>query len=106
MKIYLDDERQTPITKSWVRCYWPDEVIELLKSNDVTEISLDYDLGNDARGTGYDVLLWIKEQVSTTNYIPPARMRIHSANAAAVQKMKAALRQIYTILSYRKLDNS
>jgi hypothetical protein len=101
MKIYLDDERPTP-NDNWTRCYWPDEVIELLKVNDVTELSLDHDLGNDARGTGYDVLLWIEERVSTTEYVPPKRIRIHSANAAAVQKMKAALRQIMRIVEERQ----
>lgn len=38
---------------------WPDEAIELLKSGEVRKLSLDHDLGDDERGTGYDVLLWI-----------------------------------------------
>jgi hypothetical protein len=54
MKVYLDDERTTP--EGWLRVYWPDEAIELLKSGDVMEISLDHDLGDDDRGTGYDVV--------------------------------------------------
>lgn len=29
MKLYLDDERQAP--KGWIRVFWPDEVITLLK---------------------------------------------------------------------------
>jgi hypothetical protein len=29
----------------------------------VQELSLDHDLGDDARGTGYDVILWIEEAV-------------------------------------------
>ncbi|MBF4323163.1 cyclic-phosphate processing receiver domain-containing protein, partial [Vibrio anguillarum] len=61
MKVYLDDERDTP--EGWVRSYWPEEVIELLKSGNVTEISLDHDLGDDDHGTGYDVVLWIEEAV-------------------------------------------
>ncbi|VAW81561.1 hypothetical protein MNBD_GAMMA12-2513, partial [hydrothermal vent metagenome] len=56
MKVYLDDERPTP--EGWVRVYWPDEAIELLKTGKVKEISLDHDLGDDERGTGYDVVLW------------------------------------------------
>jgi hypothetical protein len=101
MMIYLDDERPTP--PGWVRCYWPDEVIALLKdkSNNVTDLSLDHDLGNDARGTGYDVLLWIEEQVSTSDYVPPRRIRPHSANSSAVQKMKSAIRQIIKIVEER-----
>lgn len=57
MKLYLDDERQTPI--GWVRVFWPDEAIAWLETETVTEISLDHDLGDDDRGTGYDVILWI-----------------------------------------------
>lgn len=37
MKIFLDDVRETP--EGYVRCYWPSEVIELLKTNQVTELS-------------------------------------------------------------------
>ena len=61
MKLYLDDERPTPA--GWTRCYWPDEVIEFLKTDFVTEISLDHDLGDDPKGAGYDVLTWIEEAV-------------------------------------------
>ena len=38
MKIYLDDERSTP--DGWLRVYWPNEAIELLKLGNVIEISL------------------------------------------------------------------
>ena len=56
MRIYLDDERPTP--PGWVRAYWPADVIALLERGGVTDVSLDHDLGDDARGTGYDVVLW------------------------------------------------
>ena len=70
MKVYLDDERPTP--DGWHTCRWPEEVIELLKAGGVTHLSLDHDLGDDNHGTGYDVVLWIEEQVATTNFRPPA----------------------------------
>ena len=38
MKVYLDDERATP--DGWVRAWWPVEVIELLKTGQVSELSL------------------------------------------------------------------
>jgi hypothetical protein len=47
MKVYLDDERTTP--EGWHRVYWPDKAIALLKTGDVTQISLDHDLGDDDR---------------------------------------------------------
>lgn len=55
MKVFLDDERATP--PGWTRACWPDEVIELLSTGTATELSLDHDLGDDERGTGYDVVL-------------------------------------------------
>ncbi len=39
MKIYLDDLRPTP--NGWIHAYWPDEVIEYLKTGNVEIISLD-----------------------------------------------------------------
>lgn len=92
MKVFLDDERDTPA--GWVRTNWPEEVIELLKSGNVTEVSLDHDLGDDAHGTGYSVLLWIEEQVIVNGMRPPALL-VHSANPSARQKMAAAIVSIY-----------
>lgn len=65
--IYLDDERRTP--EGWLRVYWPDEAIALLQQGGVSEISLDHDLGDDERGTGYDVIAWIEEAAAR---LPPA----------------------------------
>ena len=91
MKVYLDDERQTP--EGWHRVYWPEEAIELLKQGKVTEISLDHDLGDDEHGTGYDVVLWIEEAVATQGFQPPM-IRVHSANSSARQKMKLGIANI------------
>lgn len=91
MKVYLDDERATP--NGWTRVYWPSEAIELLKSGQVTEISLDHDLGDDERGTGYDVVLWIEEQVALHRFVPP-KIAVHSANVSARARMEAGIRAI------------
>lgn len=91
MKIYFDDERETP--EGWTRVYWPDEAIAYLERGDVEIISLDHDLGDDERGTGYDVLLWIEEAVALRGFMPPA-IRIHSANSSARQKMDLAVGNI------------
>jgi hypothetical protein len=63
VKLYLDDIRDTP--EGWVRCFWPEEVINFLVKNpgEVSDISLDHDLGEIDGRTGYDVVLWIQEQV-------------------------------------------
>jgi hypothetical protein len=92
MKVYLDDERATP--EGWHRVFWPDEAILLLETGQVTEISLDHDLGDDERGTGYDVVLWIEEAVITRGFEPP-KMSVHSANSSARQKMEQGIETIY-----------
>ena len=91
MKVYLDDERPTP--KGWHRVYWPEEAIALLQQGAVTEISLDHDLGDDAHGTGYDVVLWIEEAVATQGFQPPL-IGVHSANSSARQKMESGISNI------------
>lgn len=91
MKVYLDDERPTP--EGWVGVRWPEEAIALLKSGIVEELSLDHDLGDDERGTGYDVVLWIEEAVVTSGFRPP-RIRVHSANTSARGKMLAGISSI------------
>ncbi len=99
MKIYLDDVRATP--EGWHRCFWPDEVIALLQSppEPVTQVSLDHDLGDDSRGTGYDVLAWIEEAVATRDFVPPV-LTVHSANTAARLRMESAITQINKLYGY------
>lgn len=91
MKVYLDDERTTP--EGWTRVYWPDEAVALLAAGGVAEISLDHDLGDDGRGTGYDVVLWIEEAVALRGFKPPLIL-VHSANSSAREKMQAGIAAI------------
>ena len=99
VRVYLDDERKTP--EGWVRAYWPEEVIAMLKVGNVTHVSLDHDLGDDRRGTGYDVILWIEEAVATQGFTPP-RLSVHSANTSARAKMLAGIHAIESmVLSMR-----
>ena len=96
MKVFLDDERQTP--DGWVRVYWPREAIALLMTGQVTEISLDHDLGNDEIGTGYDVVLWIEQEVHLNGFKPP-KMKVHSANSSARMKMQNGINAIERFIS-------
>lgn len=92
LKIYLDDERTPP--DGWVLARWPDEVVSMMESEEVSEISLDHDLGDDDRGTGYDVVLWVEERVFTDpNFVPP-KMHVHSANVSARNKMEMGISRI------------
>src|ERR1700761_4789354 len=98
MRVYLDDERVTP--DGWIRVYWPEEAIALLETGQVEEISLDHDLGDDARGTGYDVVLWIEEAVALRSFVPP-KIAVHSANSPARAKMLAGIQAIERRVSER-----
>ncbi|SAL07795.1 hypothetical protein AWB81_08303 [Caballeronia arationis] len=87
MTVFLDDDRSMP--KGWTLMYWP-EAIGLLDSGNVEEISLDHDLGDYERGTGYDVILWIEEAVALRGFWPP-KIFVHSANSSAREKMEAGV---------------
>lgn len=95
IRVFLDDERNTP--DGWVRVYWPDEAITFLELGCVQEISLDHDLGDDERGTGYDVILWIEEAVALRSFVPP-KISVHSANSSARIKMEAGIAAIQNLL--------
>jgi hypothetical protein len=101
MRVFLDDERTTP--DGWVRVYWPDEAIALLETGQVDELSLDHDLGDDERGTGYDVVLWVEEAVALRGFLPP-KMSVHSANSSARQKMQAGIDAIQALARARGLQ--
>jgi hypothetical protein len=91
VKVYLDDQRPTP--PGWVGVRWPDEAIRLLSTGEVTDLSLDHDLGDDTRGTGYTVILWLEEAVAVGGFMPPA-ITVHTANASARQKMLLGVQSI------------
>ena len=97
MKVYLDDERTTP--EGWVRTYWPEDTIALLTTGLVEQISLDH-LGDDSRGTSYDVVLWIEEQVALNGFKPPV-ITVHSANTSARHKMLLGIESIERLASQK-----
>lgn len=96
MKIFLDDLREPPI--GWIRVEWPEEVVQHLETGKVTDLSLDHDLGDDECGTGYDVLLWIEQQVALNKFKPP-RIAVHSANSSARIKMALAISKIEQLVA-------
>jgi len=100
MKVYLDDERPTP--DGWTHTRWPEDAIELLKTGQVTHLSLDHDLGDDRHGTGYDVLLWLEQTVATEGFVPP-EVVVHSANTSARKKMNLAIKSIQRFMNEREV---
>lgn len=98
MKVWLDDRRPPyPDPETWIWVKTPTEAIELLRTGDVTELSLDHDLGlweGERELTGYDVVTWIEQAVAAEDFVPPAEIRVHSANASAAPKMERGIESI------------
>jgi hypothetical protein len=108
MKVWLDD-RRSPRTSDWVWVTTPEKAIELLATGRVEEISLDHDLGLVDRvpeATGYDVVLWMEEQVATEGFVPPEVITVHSSNASAVPKMERGIDAIRRLHDLNQSDRS
>lgn len=98
MKVYMDDERETP--EGWTRTYTVEETVEHLESRTVTDLSLDNDLG-EGQEEGYKVVDWLEETVYFDSTFPMPVVTVHSANASRVQYMKRALDNIERIRQQR-----
>lgn len=98
IKIWLDDVRQAP--PGWTTVRWPEEAIQYLRTFNVSHISLDHDLGDDARGTGYDVIGWIEAAVCDEGFRPPI-ITVHSANPSARVRMLAGIEAIQRLTKGR-----
>jgi len=94
MKVYMDDLRETP--REWTRTYTVEETIDLLKTRQVTFLSLDNDLG-EGQQEGYKVLDWLEEVIYNDHTFPLPMVTIHSANATRVEYMNRALQSIERI---------
>lgn len=92
MKIWLDDQRPMPDDFD-TYCRTVEQAIELLKTNQVTEISLDYDLGI-GYGLGDEVARWIADNART---LKPLEMDCHSSNPDARRSMRESFRKAQSI---------
>jgi hypothetical protein len=97
MKIYLDDERTPP--DGWILARSVPVLTHLLQTQkDITNLSLDHDLGEDEL-TGYDFMRWLEAQVfkGTIKKIP--EITFHTANPTGRKNMELALTSIKKMLS-------
>lgn len=103
MKIFLDDLRPAP--RGWTWCRTPAEVIDLLETNrgQVTDLSLDNDLGK-IEGVmvpeGLTVVKWLQEQMVLYGY-PPVKVRLHSDNPEALRHMRLMCESIFYRTGYK-----
>jgi hypothetical protein len=108
MKVWLDD-RRSPRDPDWVWVKTPEETIELLQTGQVTELSLDHDLGllhGERERTGYDVLIWLEQQVALEGFRPPPVIKVHSSNSAAAPRMGQAIKAIQRLHAHRDTERT
>jgi hypothetical protein len=107
VKVWLDDVRSAP--GGWTHVTTPEEAIELLRSGEVEEVSLDHDLGlasAESERTGYDVLAWLEQTVATGTWeheVPV--IRVHSANPVGWRRMEQAIASIQRLATPRSVED-
>ncbi len=91
LRVYLDDERPTPV--GWVGCRWPHEVIDLLKTGKVVELDLDWWL-DDLHHTGMEVIEWLENAVRNEHFRPLPMVRAHSSDREKRYEMHTRIRDL------------
>lgn len=114
MKVWLDDMRKEPV--GYILAKTVEEAKNLLLNNEVTEMSLDHDLGACTTclngqtidewlvnsnfqsmpncthmGTGYDLVCWMEEN----NIWPKYKPKVHSANPVGRLRMQQVIDKKY-----------
>lgn len=86
MKLYVDDIRQTP--EGFNRVFSVNQAIAFMTANQVTEISLDHDMGDFANDGGDVIKLvyWMCQ-----HQIFPQVVRFHTSNPVGLNNMRSML---------------
>jgi hypothetical protein len=87
-RVWLDDERQMPDDFD-IHIKTADELIDLIRQNQVKFISFDHDLGEPIDKNGYSVAKVI-EQLAFEGIQPP-EWQIHSANSVGRMNIRKAM---------------
>jgi len=91
MKVFLDDERETP--EGWIRTRTVKDTVDLLCTKEVEELSLDNDLG-PFEPEGYKVMDALELLVYSDKTFPIPTLTIHSQNLARSEYMRKAYSSI------------
>ena len=84
MKLWLDDLRPPPEGWAWARTV--EEAIPHLRSGEVSEASLDHDLGEGVE-EGHRLVLWMAEH----GIWPTQAISVHSSNPPGAEMMAAVI---------------
>ena len=96
IKVWLDDEWEP--TEDWYWVKTTEECVNYLRSHKVDMLSLDYDLGDNSRGTGLSVAQWLtwaaQYNPTVSRDTLPHLIAIHSSNEIGKQKIRRELRKL------------
>ena len=84
INLYVDDIRTPKNNDNWVIARSYNEAIDLINNNNINQLSLDHDLGEER--SGYDIAMYLVE-----NNIYPKKIHIHSANPVGVKNISMLL---------------
>lgn len=92
MRVWLDDVRAAP--PGWVRTYTVDQTLQFLRTGQVVELSLDYDLdATDGLRKGIEVIAWLERKMAEGRINPPV-VHIHTINPGGGMAMCARLHRL------------
>lgn len=99
MKVFLDDIRQPP-DDTWILVRTYQGAADVITNNylQITDISLDHDLGGEYDGhtvhkSGYDIAVLIERMAYYTKYVP--NITVHSMNPVGRQAIFRAIEAIH-----------
>ena len=92
MKVLLDNINVAP--QGWRIARWPHDAISLLKTGAVTNLTINAGKDLQKRGTGEDVLDWLKGAVVDLG-LPPPDIKVYAINRDQHKRMMSKVHRIY-----------
>ena len=91
VKLYVDDQRAAP--PDWSLARTVDEAVAVLREGQVTELSLDFDLGDPRQGTGLRVLDWLEWALDKKSVRLP-QLEAHSGSPVGRRRLEARIDEL------------
>lgn len=93
MKLWLDDLRAPPPGDDWVWAQTVRRAKEIFRSEEITELSLDYELGEDAEGRVQPNGQVLVEWMACEGRWPSGSIAIHSHSTVGVAALRDGIRR-------------
>jgi len=91
VKLYVDDLRQPP--PGWIGATSVEQAVSVLRQGLVTDLSLDFDLGDPRQGTGIHVLDWLERALELGRVQLP-RLEAHSGSPVGRRRLEVRIDEL------------